>query len=147
MSIGASMAKLSASGGWRQNESYEDLRAVLIWMHFLAAILAITLGSINLASKKGTFRHRVIGWCWIVVMLAVTLPSFWIRELREGSFSWIHILTVVTLVSMMIAIVSIRRGNVKRHARAMIGTMVGALIAGAFALMPGRLLSIVLGYG
>ena len=120
---------------------------MIIWAHLLAALLAVTLGSINLACKKGTFQHRVLGWCWLVLMLVVTVPSFWIRELKDGSFSWIHLLTVVTLASMAVAIVAIRRGRVRTHARAMIGTMVGAAIAGAFALMPGRFLSMLLGYG
>ncbi len=119
---------------------------MLIWTHLILAVLAIGLGMVNLASAKGTRRHRIIGWCWLVVMTYVTVSSFWIRELNHGEFSWIHLLTIWTIFSMIVAVVSIRRGNVRRHAAFMTGTMIGALIAGGFAMMPGRYISELLGY-
>ena len=120
---------------------------MLIWTHFVLAVSAIGLGLVNLASAKGTRRHRVIGWCWMVVMTYVTVSSFWIRELNDGAFSWIHLLTIWTMISMATAIVAIRRGRVRTHAAFMTGTMIGALIAGGFAMMPGRFISHIFGYG
>ena len=79
-------------------------------------------------------------------MLCVTLSSFWIRELDHGSFSWIHGLTVWTLVSMAVAIRAIRVGRVRLHAGFMTGTMAGAVAAGGFALAPGRYIANLLGY-
>ena len=79
-------------------------------------------------------------------MLCVTVSSFWIRELHEGSFSWLHGLTAWTLVSMAAAIFSIRKGWVRSHAAWMIGTMTGLAVAGAFALAPGRFIAFQLGY-
>ena len=119
----------------------------LIWVHFLTAVLAIVLGLINLLSKKGTFQHRIIGWFWLIIMIFVTIPSFWIREINEGEFSWIHLLTIWTIICMGIAIISIKKGNVRMHAGFMVGTMVGAVIAGGFAMMPGRYISENIGYG
>jgi uncharacterized membrane protein len=118
-----------------------------IWVHFLAAVLAIVLGLINLVSEKGTFQHRIIGWFWLIIMIFVTIPSFWIREINEGDFSWVHLLTIWTVISMGIAIISIKKGNVRTHAGFMVGTMVGAVIAGGFAMMPGRYISEMIGYG
>ena len=118
-----------------------------IWVHFLAAVLAIVLGLINLVSEKGTFQHRIIGWFWLIIMIFVTIPSFWIREINEGDFSWIHLLTIWTIISMGISIISIKKDNVRRHAAFMVGTMVGAVIAGGFAVMPGRFISEMIGYG
>ena len=120
---------------------------MLIWTHFILAVLAIGLGMVNLASAKGTPMHRFIGWCWMVVMTYVTVSSFWIRELNDGEFSWIHLLTIWTMISMAAAIVSIRRGRVRTHAAFMTGTMIGALIAGGFAMLPGRFISHLFGYG
>ena len=80
-------------------------------------------------------------------MTYVTVSSFWIRELNHGDFSWIHILTVWTIFCMVVAVVSIRRGRVRTHAAFMTGTMIGALIAGGFAMMPGRFISELFGYG
>lgn len=121
--------------------------ALIVYAHLLFALVAATLGLWNLLAAKGTLRHKLVGRCWTVAMLAVTLPSFWIRELRPGEFSWIHGLTVVTLASLALALWGIRTGRVRMHARAMIGTMVGLGFAGGFALMPGRTISRILGYG
>ena len=119
----------------------------VIWFHLIAALLAILLGSINLSRRKGTIQHRVIGWVWLVLMTVVTLSSFGIRELNPGQFSWIHILTVWTIISMAVALIAIKNKKIRLHARFMIGTMIGAVVAGLFALAPGRFISTYLGYG
>lgn len=119
----------------------------MIWFHLITALMAIGLGSINLARAKGTPQHRFIGWCWLVLMVGVTLSSFPIQELNPGHFSWIHGLTVITMISMAVALTAIRKGKVRLHAGCMIGTMTGAVVAGLFALTPGRFISIQLGYG
>ena len=103
---------------------------MVIWFHLATAVLALGLGSANLVLAKGTPRHRVFGTMWIAAMLSVTVSSFWIRELRAGELSWIHGLTVWTLVSMGTAMWAIRTGRVGVHAGFMIGTMIGAFGAG-----------------
>ena len=118
----------------------------MIWLHLVTAVLAASLGVANLALTKGTLRHRVFGWTWIAVMLFLTLSSLGIRELRDGDFSWLHGLTLWTMFCMLVAIVSIRRGRVRTHAAFMIGTMSGLLIAGTFAMLPGRFIGHLLGY-
>ena len=87
---------------------------MFIWVHFVAAGLAIMLGLINLVSEKGTQQHRLIGWFWLILMSFVTVPSFWIREINDGDFSWIHLLTIWTIVSMGAAIISIKKGYIKK---------------------------------
>ena len=119
---------------------------ITILVHLFSALLAITLGSINLIAKKGTTRHRIIGYCWLVLMLFVTTSSFWIKELNQGELSWIHALSAWTLFSMGTALISIRLKYIKIHAIFMIGTMLGAIVAGMFAMVPGRFISYALGY-
>ena len=119
---------------------------MIVWLHLTTAVLALGLGSANLALAKGNFRHRVFGWTWLGAMLCVTVSSFWIREIDEGSFSWIHGLSVWTLVAMAAAIFSSRKGWVRSHASWMIGAMIGVVVAGAFALAPGRFIAQQLGY-
>ena len=109
----------------------------MIWLHLMATLLALGLG---------TPRHKVFGWFWIAAMLFVTLSSFAVRELNDGAFSWLHGLTIWTLFCMCVAIVSIRRGRVRTHAGFMTGTMIGVIVAGGFALMPGRFVGHLLGY-
>ena len=118
----------------------------MIWLHLATALLALGLGAANLALAKGTLRHRIVGWAWTGVMLCVTLSSFAIRELNSGAFSWIHALTVWTLISMFVAIYAIRTGRPKMHSRFMTGTMAGAIVAGGLALAPGRFIGRLLGY-
>ena len=56
-------------------------------------------------------------------------------------FGFIHALSALVLVSIPLAIVAARRGNIARHKAAMLGVYIGGIgIAGTFALMPGRLL-------
>ena len=119
---------------------------MIIWLHLATAVLAVGLGGANLALAKGNFRHKAFGWAWLSAMLCVTVSSFWIRELNEGSLSWIHGLSAWTLFSMAAAIFSIRKGWVRSHAGWMIGTMIGVAVAGAFALAPERFIAHQLGY-
>ncbi|MBF2759956.1 MAG: DUF2306 domain-containing protein [Ectothiorhodospiraceae bacterium AqS1] len=120
---------------------------IWIWLHISFALASLILGAINLSFAKGTLRHVVIGWIWVGSMSVVALGSFHIRELEDGSLSWIHLLSVFTLLSMALAIHAIRfRRNVDRHRRAMIGTMIGAITAGILALLPGRYIPGLLGF-
>lgn len=116
-----------------------------IWTHTLAAVLAVAIGGVNLASEKGTARHKALGWAWMVMMVFVTVSSIFIRELNAGGFSWFHGLTAWTMFCMVVSIVALRKGQVRTHAGFMVGTMIGAITAGVFALMPGRFLMEVFG--
>ena len=111
-------------------------------IHLAAIVSAVVIGVVQLASKKGTRPHRILGWIWVLLMLVATLSSFWILELRKGAgFSVIHLLSIWVLIAMSCAIWAIRRGKVRMHKRFMVGTMIGVTAAGLGALMPGRFLS------
>ena len=113
----------------------------VIQLHTAAAFVAIGLSLAVLAARKGTSTHKVLGRLWVVMMAAVSISSFGIMELRHGQLSPIHLLSVVTLTALVYAIWQARRGNIRAHKRSMLFTMVGALGgAGAFTLMPGRIL-------
>jgi len=121
--------------------------SITIWFHLSAALAAIILGLANLLLSKGTGLHRFLGWLWIGLMVCATLSSLLIRQVHPGgAWSWLHGLTIYTLLTMASAMVAIGQGNVRRHGNCMKGTMVGAIAAGTAALAPGRFLSEVLGY-
>jgi uncharacterized membrane protein len=78
---------------------------------------------------------------WVGCMAVIALSSFGIQSLHYGSFSFIHIISIVTLITLPLGVLHARRGRVRRHAIAMIGLFIGAMvIAGAFTLMPGRIM-------
>ena len=73
--------------------------------HALAAIAAVVLGGAQLASAKGTARHRTSGWGWVGLMTYVAASSFFISELKLwGAFSPIHLLSIWTLISLVMAL-------------------------------------------
>jgi uncharacterized membrane protein len=114
----------------------------LIQLHAVLAATAIILGGVQLAAPKGTPTHRLLGRVWVASMAIVALSSFFIHEIRMfGPFSAIHLLSVLTLITLWQAIRLVRKGDIVRHKKAMIRLYVLALlITGAFTLLPGRLM-------
>ncbi len=123
--------------------------APAVKIHLAVAVLAFGLGAYQLWRPKGTPQHKALGRVWMVMMLVVAISSFWITGLAgQGHFSVIHILSGVTVLGVIGAVVAIRAGKVSAHRRAVLGLYAGAIIgAGAGAFFPGRLLSHVFGYG
>jgi len=114
----------------------------LVQIHATAALAAFALGVWQLAARKGTLPHRRIGWAWIALMVTVALTSFGITGGRgPGHFSWIHGISLFTLLALPVAVLHVRRGRIDRHRWMMLGLFLGALvITGAFTLLPGRLM-------
>ena len=116
--------------------------APVVQGHLAAALIALILGAVVLAASKGTPVHKAMGRMWVALLVVISLGSFWIREINDGGFSAIHVLSVVTLLSLAYAIYSIRRGRVRSHRLTMIAVYAGGMIgAGLGALAPGRVLS------
>ena len=113
-----------------------------IQLHAYAALAALALGAVQLSGIKGTTRHRVLGFTWAALMLAVALSSLWIHEIRTwGAWSPIHLLSIFVLVMLPLGIWHAHSHAVSRHRSSMIGMYVGALvIAGLFTLWPGRIM-------
>ncbi|MFH6784472.1 MULTISPECIES: DUF2306 domain-containing protein [Methylobacterium] len=114
----------------------------VIQLHAAAALAALGLGALQFGLPRGGGRHRQMGKLWVGLMAVVALSSFGISGLRQfGPFSWIHLLSLFTLVALVRAVLYARRGNVAAHRWTMIGLYLGALvITGLFTLMPGRIM-------
>lgn len=108
-----------------------------IQIHAIIALLLIPLTLTIFLIRRGSQLHKCLGWLWVGGMGIVALSSFAISEIRLiGPFSPIHLLSVVSLGSLVWAIISIRRHNVARHRKVMLGLTYGALItAGMFTLL------------
>jgi uncharacterized membrane protein len=119
--------------------------APAIPLHAFAAMAAFALGVVQFAAPKGTLPHRTVGWIWVGLMATVAISSFWIHQLRlVGPWSPIHLLSIFTLIVLPLAVWRARHHDVSGHRRIMIFTFAGALVvAGLFALVPGRIMHAV----
>ena len=99
--------------------------------HVVGAVAAMFLGAFNLFRPvRGDPTHKIVGYTWMVLMYWVAISSFWIRDLNDGRFSWIHILSIVTLVTLSLGVSAAIRRNFRMHRGMMRGTYFGLL--GAF---------------
>ena len=113
-----------------------------IQLHAYAALAALLLGAVQLLRPKGGGAHRVVGYAWVVLMLAIAVSGLFIHQIRLiGPFSPIHILSLVILVTVPLAVIRARRGDIADHRRGMISIYWLALVgAGLFTLLPGRIM-------
>lgn len=118
----------------------------LIQVHAVLALIAVLAGGLQFALPKGTGSHRLLGHVWVGGMALVAISSFGIHELRLfGPFSPIHLLAVLVLVTLWQGVRLARQGDIARHKRTMVRLYLLALvITGAFTLLPGRLMHLVL---
>lgn len=108
-------------------------------LHALAALTALAAGLTVLVMRKGTARHRSVGWVFVLGMAVTALSSAFITS--DGHYSAIHLLSVLTIVNLPYAIIMRRRGNIPGHRAAMLWLFAGLAVAGAFTLMPGRIMN------
>lgn len=144
--IGGVIVFLLATAGllnmWLHKAPIPDsLRLTAVMAHLTSVLLALPLGISQLLLPKGTFRHRTVGYIWIVLMVFTAIVSFAIHTIVPGGFSPIHIFSVVTLIFAPLIVFFARAGQVERHRSSVLGVMVGGLaIAGLFTFLPGRAL-------
>ena len=114
---------------------------LLIALHAAGATLAVALGGYQLLRRrKGDLLHRRIGRLWIADMYWVTFSSFCIQRLNPGHFTWIHALSLWTILSLTLAVRAARRRDLRTHRRWAVGSYLGLLGAGIAAVaVPSRL--------
>lgn len=115
--------------------------SLAIQIHMIAAVAAFFLGAAVLWKRKGNATHKQLGKVWVLLMLVTSFTAFFIHEIRLwGDYSPIHILAVITPISMAFAIYSARKGNIHAHLTTMKAAYIGGMvIAGGFTFFPGRL--------
>jgi uncharacterized membrane protein len=116
--------------------------APAIQFHAIAAMAAFGLGLVQLAAPKGTLPHRTIGWTWVALMIVVSVSAFFIHQIRLwGPWSPIHLLAIFTLTALPLAVWHAHSHAVRKHRNVMVSLFIGALVvAGAFTLLPGRIM-------
>jgi uncharacterized membrane protein len=116
----------------------------LLAVHVAGALAAVVVGAVLLWARKGSVNHRVLGWAWVLAMAATALSSIGLGGgaiPHIAGFSPIHVFTVVVLVSLPLGVTYARRRRIAGHRQVMTSLYIGGcLVAGAFTLLPGRLL-------
>lgn len=120
----------------------------IVAIHTAAALAALALGPLALwARRSGRARprlHRAFGYAWVTLMVAAAVSALFIRGSglpAIAGFTPIHLLVPLTLAGLAGAFWQLARGNIAGHRRTMQALYVGAcMVAGAFTLLPGRLL-------
>ena len=120
----------------------------VIAIHAAAAIAAVAIGPIALWARRGSTQrprlHRAAGYAWVTLMVATAVSAIFISGgggPRWGSFGLIHLLIPVTLGMLVLSFVALARRDIAGHRAMMQRIYFGAcVVAGAFTLLPGRLL-------
>lgn len=115
----------------------------VVFVHAVSMMGATALGGWLMLGRKGRTAHRVGGWAWVALMTTAALTSLGMasRFPNIGGFGPIHALTLFVLVMLPLGVWRARTHRVQAHRQTMRGLYLGAcLVAGAFTLLPGRLL-------
>jgi uncharacterized membrane protein len=113
----------------------------LVQLHLTAALAALALTPVMAVMRKGTARHKTFGWIWVGAMAITSVTALGLPSAFHGwRFSPIHALSLVTLFSLTMAIRARRAGNIAKHRGYMIGAAAGLVVAGAFTLLPHRIM-------
>jgi uncharacterized membrane protein len=118
---------------------------ILSYIHLSTIIPALIVGTYLIIQRKGTSIHMLLGKVYMLLMLfSATLTLFMSAQVGPtmlNHFGYIHLLSVFTIYCVPTAYIASRRGNIKRHRYYMIGLYFGGiLVAGGFAMFPGRML-------
>jgi len=87
------------------------------WTHTLAALAALMAGAALLLTRKGTRRHRQLGWTYVVSMLLLNATALLIYRLfgRFGPFHVGAVFSLVTVVAGTAAALGARRARARRN--------------------------------
>ena len=110
----------------------------------IPALIAVLLGVVVILRKKGTSSHKKSGWVWVLLMYFVAISSLFIvggpLEIYNG-YGYIHLFSALTIITLTMALWSVRKKRYVFHAFFMVSTYFGLIGAGiAATLMPDRML-------
>lgn len=102
-------------------------------IHFIASIIALLLGTLVLALRKGTATHKLIGKLYALAMLIVLTTAFMTYRLfgTWGIFHWSAVLGTLTLLAGLLPIYLKRpqKGYIALHFSFMYWSIMGLYAA------------------
>ncbi len=108
----------------------------LVWFHLATIAVALLLTPVMLLRRRGDRLHRQLGWIWSLSLFGTALGSLFIRIINHGQFSFIHLLSILTILQVPIIVWSARHHQIARHRRAVRGMVLGALLIAGFFTFP-----------
>jgi uncharacterized membrane protein len=115
----------------------------VVFVHAVSMTSATVLGGWLLWGRKGVAAHRIGGWAWVLLMATAAITSLFMPSSfpNLGGFGPIHLLTLLVMVMLPLGVYRARSHRVEAHRQTMKGLYIGAcIVAGAFTLLPSRLL-------
>lgn len=141
LSLGAIALLLATLVAVARGRADWSLLTVSVWLHLGTVALALALTPAILLRRRGDRLHRALGWAWSLTLIVTALVSFAIRFNTPGRLSWIHLLSVTTLVLVAALVLAARARRQALHRGIARTTVVLTLLVAGFFTFPfGRLL-------
>ncbi|WP_299821232.1 DUF2306 domain-containing protein [uncultured Pontibacter sp.] len=83
---------------------YGFVNSALGWFHLIVALLAMVAGAFVLATKKGTEKHKRMGYSYVIAMALVCTSALGIYNLT-GRFGLFHIMAVISSLTLALGMV------------------------------------------
>lgn len=123
------------------NPTYLMQSSLPVQVHVGAAVTAFFIGAVLMLGVKGRGMHKSLGWAWVLAMATTALSSLFMTGVNGSWYSFIHMLSAWTLISLPIAVFAVRRRQVAKHRKMMTDMYFQAmLVAGLFTFLPYRLM-------
>ena len=107
-----------------------------LWGHLATIATALVLTPVMLLRRRGDPLHRQLGWVWVAAMFGTAFVSLFIRDINRGGFSFIHILSIWTLIQVPRIVWTARTHQVAKHRSSVRGMVLGALLIAGFFTFP-----------
>ena len=114
--------------------------AIPIPHHAIAATFAVVIGVAQLWLKKGTLRHRILGYVWAGLIVFVAFTGFFILDTSiNPPFNYISKpLSVLVLLMLFWGIRLARAAKIGQHRQTMRQLFWLTMLIGLLTIQPGR---------
>jgi uncharacterized membrane protein len=136
LAAGALLILLATITAIARGHSQWPLIPANVWGHLATIGIALSLTPVMLLRTRGDKWHRLLGFIWLSTMFLTALISFDIRLIGQGRFSFIHILSLWTLIQVPLIFWHAKNHRIDRHRTAVRGMVLGALLIAGFFTFP-----------